>query len=246
MEVSIFKKSGKNKKRHKRPEICLSLACESMDEIRGEIEKYADYCSIIEWCVDAFGGAAELTQEDFTELALEVKNMSRGKKLIIDHKGSLEEANRLLQWSIGIADMIDVDADNPLVSKLVRRARRKGTKTIISHHDFASMPTRDEIALQFIKMEKTGADILKLAAMANSEQDTYALLEGAASYCQLKYHQPIVAIAMGEEGQVSRICAGDFGAVISYACGSKPTAPGQIDARRLYEYMNKYYSKEGL
>ncbi len=242
--MSIFRKSGK--KRNKRPEICLSLACENMDQLRAEIEKYGNYCTIIEWCVDAFGEAAELTQEDFIALLCEIKNLRKGRKLIVDCKAEAELEARILQWSMGIADMIDIDADNPLVNKLVRRARRKGTKTIISHHDFEAMPTRDEIALEFIKMEKTGGDILKIAAMANSEQDTYSLLEGAASYCQLKYHQPIVAIAMGEEGQVSRICAGDFGAVISYACGSTPTAPGQIDAKRLYEYMNKYYSKEGL
>ena len=242
--MSIFKKSGK--KRNKRPEICLSLACENMEQIRNEIKENRDYCGIVEWCVDAFDGAAELTQEEFTELLSEVKALSKGKKLTVDYKGDIEVTNRILRWAMGIADMIDIDADNPLVNKLVRRARRKSTKTIISHHDFETMPGRDEIATCFIRMEKTGGDILKIAAMANCEQDTYSILEGAAAYCQLKYHQPIVAIAMGEEGQVSRICAGDFGAVISYACGSKPTAPGQLSARKLNEYMDRYYSKEGF
>lgn len=244
MEVSIFRKSGR--KRNKRPEICLSLACENMTQIRNEIERYGDYCGIIEWCVDAFDGASELTQEDFSMLLREIKTLRRGKKLIVDYKGDAEVTDRILQWAIGLADMIDVDADNPHVTRLVRRARRKGTKTIISHHDFEKMPSRDEIATQYITMEKTGGDILKIAAMVSCEQDTYSILEGAAAYCQLKYHQPIVAIAMGEEGQVSRICAGDFGAVMSYACGSRPTAPGQLNAKKLSEYMNRYYSKEGF
>lgn len=242
--MSIFKKSGK--KRNKRPEICLSLNCKNTDEIKQELSRYADYCTIVEWCVDAFDGAAELTEEELVSQLLEVKALTKGKKLTVDYKGEMNTMNQILKWSMGIADIIDIDADNPQVERLVRRAKRKGTQTLISHHEFSEMPSRDEIALQFIKMEKTGGDILKVAAMANCEQDTYSLLEGAAAYCQLKYHQPIVAIAMGEEGQVSRICAGDFGAVITYACGSKPTAPGQFDAKKLYEYMNKYYSKEGL
>ena len=106
------------------------------------------------------------------------------------------------------------------------------------------MPDRNEIAEMFLRLEKTGADILKVACYASEEVDTYSLLEGASAYSQLSGAKPIVAIAMGEEGQVSRICAGDFGSVISYACGSVPTAPGQFNARQLSKYMNKYYKEE--
>ena len=242
--MSIFRKS--KKERNKKPEICLSLNCATMTQIYEEIDRYKDYCSVVEWCVDKFPGAEQWSQEEFAEKLAEVKQFCKGKKLMVDYKGDEKVGNAFLRRAMGIADIIDIDADNSEVHKLVRQAKRKGTQTLISHHEFEKMPGRDEIATLFIKMEKTGGDILKVAAMANSEQDTYNLLEGAAAYCQLKYHQPIVAIAMGEEGQVSRICAGDFGSVMTYACGSKPTAPGQFDAKRLYEYMKKYYSKEGL
>ena len=134
-----------------------------------------------------------------------------------------------------------MDANNSEVLKMVKEARRKKTKTLISYHVFDRMPTKDEIATQFVRMEKTNGDILKIACFAESEIDTYAVLEAANAYTQLKEHKPIVAIAMGEEGQASRICAGDFGSSISYACGSKPTAPGQFNARDLKKYLDTYY-----
>lgn len=106
------------------------------------------------------------------------------------------------------------------------------------------MMSRDEIAEKFLRLEMTGADILKVACYATKESDTYAMLEGAAAYSQLRKHRPIVAIAMGEEGQTSRVCAGDFGSVISYACGSKPTAPGQFNAKDLSKYLDIYYGEK--
>ena len=76
--------------------------------------------------------------------------------------------------------------------------------------------------------------------------DTYEILEGAAMYTSLKHHKPIIAVAMGEEGQVSRICAGDFGSVLSYGCGSKQTAAGQFNVEQLDKYMTKYYGTKEI
>ena len=161
--------------------------------------------------------------------------------MIVDYKGEELIENRIIRWSMGIADIIDIDSDNSQRIRLVNEARRKHTKTLISHHEFDRMPGKDEISEMYLKMEKNGGDILKIAAFAKNEIETYEMLEGAAQYSRLKKAKPIVAIAMGEEGQVSRICAGDFGSKLSYSCGSKPTAPGQFDAKKLSQYMDIYY-----
>jgi 3-dehydroquinate dehydratase-1 len=46
---------------------------------------------------------------------------------------------------------------------------------------------------------------------------------------------------MGELGMSSRICAGQFGSVITFAAGKDASAPGQIDAVTLQGYLEKYY-----
>lgn len=237
--MSIFERKKDN-----RAKIVLSLSSKNMEDLFNEIDKFKNYADYIEWCVDGFEGSENFTKEEFLEKIELVKRFIKPKKMIVDYKGEELVENRIIRWSMGIADIVDVDSDNTQLIRLVHEARRKHTKTLISHHEFERMPKKDEIAEMYLKMEKNGGDILKIAAVASNELETYEMLEGAAQYSRLKKAKPIVAIAMGEEGQVSRICAGDFGSVLSYACGSKPTAPGQFDAMKLTKYMDTYYKEK--
>lgn len=240
------------KPKTKRPKICLSLSCKDLLEVKHEIAEFGQYAQIIEWCADKMEGAANYTKEGFIADAKEVKKLCGRKTLSIDYKAAdgettqeaQKKASQVMMWALEACDMIDIDAYNPDLKSLVKAAKRKRVKTEVSYHEFECMPDRNQIAEMFLKLEKTGADILKVACFASEEMDTYSILEGAAAYSQLKGAKPIVAIAMGQEGQVSRICAGDFGSVISYACGSVPTAPGQFNARQLSKYMDKYYEEE--
>ncbi|MBQ4649688.1 MAG: type I 3-dehydroquinate dehydratase [Firmicutes bacterium] len=242
MKLKLFEQV--KKKKNKRPEICLSLSCGNIYDAASEIAEFGEFCQIIEWCADKMDGAENYTKETFIIDAEKIKKLCNKKKLIIDYKGDEVMTNKILRWSMDVADIIDIDAGNPELERLVREAKRKRVETLISYHVFDHMPSRNEIAEQYLKMEKRGGDILKIACTASNEVDTYAILEGAASYSQLRAAKPIVAIAMGEEGQVSRICAGDFGSTISWACGSIPTAPGQFNARQLAKYMDNYYKEE--
>jgi len=238
-----FLEAGK-KKKSKRPSICLSLDCSNIYNVATEIAEFGEFCQIIEWCADRMDGAESYTKEAFLIDAEQVKKLCGKKKMIIDFQGEEVMTNKVLRWAMEVADIINIGADNPELERLVREAKRKRVQTLITYENFERMLSRNEIAEQYLKMEKRGGDILKVACTASSEVDTYAILEGAASYSQLRAAKPIVAIAMGEEGQVSRICAGDFGSVISWACGGKQTAPGQFNARQLSKYMDNYYKEE--
>ncbi len=239
--MGIFRKKEEDKKNRKRPDICLSLPNDTLEGIAMEIREFGEDCQIVEWCVDGFLGVESLTREDFVEKLMQVKKMAQGKKLIVDFKGDEVTGNRILRWSMELADMVDIDINNGQIERLIREAKRKHTKVILSYHNFENMLTKEEISETFLRLERKGGDILKVACFAKDEMDTYCLLEGSAHYTQLTRHKPIVAIAMGEEGQVSRICAGDFGSVMSYASGSQPTAPGQFNVKQLKKYMDKYY-----
>ena len=225
----------------KRPAVCLSLPCKTVEQLKEEFAQYKDYCQMVEWCIEKTEGIENYSEEEFKKVLKDVKRMCGLKKLIVSHKGDIDVAGRILAWSVGIANIIDVDAANPCLAAIVKATRFSRTKVLISHHNYDEMPSRDKIAEQFIKMEKLGGDILKIACMAKEEIDTHQMLEGAAAYAQLRKPKPIVAIAMGENGQTSRVCAGDFGSMISYAYGSEPTAPGQFNAKELSKYLDIYY-----
>lgn len=227
----------------KRPDICLSLCCATMEEFEIEIQDYKEHCQLVEWNVDKMIGSAKYEKEEFIEKLKQVKKLCQGKKLIVNYAGSEIVGNRIRRWAMGHTDIIDIDINNSQIKKLIREAKIKRTKTLISQHISGKMVDKNEVATQFVKMEKTGGNILCIECFANSEEEGHHILQGASAYTQLKRNKPIIAIAMGEEGQASRICAGDFGSILTYCCGSKPDAPGQINAKDMNKYLDIYYER---
>jgi len=231
------------KKGKVRPEICLLLNCRSIEEIRAELNLFGEDCQAVQWNPGKRSGVEDYSKDEFVQILRLIKTMCGGKKFIFQYYDVDDEVttNRMLRAAMGTADWIDIDWKNSELRQLLKEAHRKRTKTLLTYHEMERILTKEEISMSFIKMEKHQADMLAVVAFADSEEDAYALLEGSYAYNQLKHHKPFMAIAMGEEGQASRICGGEFGSVMTYACGSHPTAPGQFNAADLKRYMDKYY-----
>ena len=225
----------------RRPQICLILNSRTQDEIKAEIGEYGDACQAVEWYAEKSAGLEAYTDDEIVQLLKLIKTMCRKRTFIFGFQGEEEETNRLLRLAMGVADYIDVDWKNSQYKQLIKEAHRRRTKVRLTYHELERIMTKDEISMEFIKMEVSKADMLAIISFANTEADAYAILEGSYSYNQLKKHTPFLTIAMGDEGQASRICGGDFGSVMTYACGSRATAPGQFNAHDLKRYMDKYY-----
>lgn len=137
-------------------------------------------------------------------------------------------------------DSIDQDA----ITKLIHTCHQAGKKVILSSHDMDKTPDQGEMLARLIAMVDLGADIPKLAVMANSQEDARILMETASIMAATYDQNPFIALAMGKEGMVTRICGGQFGSAITFAAGRRSSAPGQLSAELLSEYINKYYEKE--
>ncbi|MBR4862604.1 MAG: type I 3-dehydroquinate dehydratase [Firmicutes bacterium] len=225
----------------KRPQICLTLNCRTPEEIKAEIDQYGDACQAVEWYPETGAGLEQYSKDEFIQLLKLVKIMCRNKTFFFGFQGDEEETNRYLRLAMGVADYLVIDWKNSQAKQLIKEAHRRRTKVLLTYHELERIMTKDEISMEFVKMEGCRADMLAIISFANTEADAYAILEGSFAYNQLKGHTPFLAIAMGDEGQASRICGGDFGSVMTYACGSKATAPGQFNAHDLKRYMDKYY-----
>ena len=93
-------------------------------------------------------------------------------------------------------------------------------------------------------MREMGADIPKAAYMPRTEEDVYTLLEAAAEANE-ELDVPFIALSMGELGKPSRVCGGTFGSCVTFgASAALATAPGQIAAATLSEYLRQYYETE--
>jgi len=63
--------------------------------------------------------------------------------------------------------------------------------------------------------------------MPQSMEDVHRLL-GATLQASRTLPIPVVSMAMGGPGAVTRLCGGGFGSALTFAVGAAASAPGQI------------------
>ena len=83
---------------------------------------------------------------------------------------------------------------------LIDEAHDKGTKVILSSHDFKSTPPLDEMVSRLRTMEEKGGDILKLAVTPWSPEDVLALLEATVKMKDNPSGRPLITMSMGGFG----------------------------------------------
>ncbi|MBR5293110.1 MAG: type I 3-dehydroquinate dehydratase [Clostridia bacterium] len=137
----------------------------------------------------------------------------------------------------GYADAIDIEAlsHGEHSNLLIRETRELGCVSIGSFH-IMHMPPYAELVDTLDAIHRTGTDITKLAAMAASTEDALVLM-GAARQAKARGVSPLIAIAMGEQGVISRILAELSGSDAVFAAASKASAPGQLSLGAMREIL---------
>lgn len=128
-----------------------------------------------------------------------------------------------------IVDIVDIElmSGNSLVFQLVEIAHQNDIKVIMSNHDFEKTPSVKDMMDTLERMEILGGDILKIAVMPQTYKDVINLLNMTLEMSN-RLLKPIVTMAMGELGVISRITGELTGSSITFASAGKASAPGQI------------------
>lgn len=123
-------------------------------------------------------------------------------------------------------DYVDVEYRSDFLDVMIEKS---GSGLIISYHDLSGMP--EDLDGLYYRMCNKGADIVKIAVTPGSIADVATLLE-FADQASRGGGKPVIAIAMGPMGIVSRIAAGRYGAPFMFASAAAgaEAAPGQIPA----------------
>jgi 3-dehydroquinate dehydratase I len=129
----------------------------------------------------------------------------------------------------GTVDAMDFEMQNaPADVQRVRTlTRAHGLSLVLSFHDFQGTPATADLRERFAQAHSLGADVAKLAVMPRDMDDVHRLL-GATLHASRTLPIPVVSMAMGGLGAVSRLCGGVFGSALTFAVGAAPSAPGQI------------------
>lgn len=139
----------------------------------------------------------------------------------------------------GHADAIDLEYffDQEGMQPIVKLAKEKGITIIMSNHDFAATPEREEIESRLIGMRKAGADVAKLACMPQSTDDVLTLLAATNNVKKAYPDQVLITMSMGQLGVITRICGSLFGNAMSFGAAKQASAPGQVDAGLLHSIL---------
>ena len=125
------------------------------------------------------------------------------------------------------ADLVDVQMRHPAAPALIAAAWRAGVPAVGSWHDMAGTPSQAEIVTALAAAEAAGASIAKVAVTPHNPADVATLLAATAEQSAAA-GIPLITMAMGELGLVSRIFGHTFGSQATFAAlKEKETCLGQ-------------------
>lgn len=127
-------------------------------------------------------------------------------------------------------DMVDIEfcCGRDAVCHLIDLTHRHGVVSVVSDHDFKRTPSKSAMMNTIVSMNEWGADIPKLAVMSHGREDTLRLLSMTNAVVSQRGISPVVTMAMGEHGAVSRLLGETFGSAMTFASLEAASAPGQM------------------
>ena len=227
------------------PKICVPIVEKNEENIIETAKKILDSpADLVEWRADWF---EEIF--DFNKVSNVLKSLREilgnipilftfrtkeegGEKLI--NKAEYLELNKKVIDS-GYVDLVDIQIFQfqDITDELISYAHAIGAKVIVSNHDFQKTPKEEEIVFRLTMMQETGADILKMAVMPNSNRDVLSLLSATEKVVKENVTKPVVTMSMSEKGMISRIAGETFGSAITFGTVGQASAPGQFPASEL-------------
>ncbi len=211
-----------------------------------------DGADLLEWRADfwpdrdpdALAGTCFFLSEEYAPTApfiFTYRTKGQGGQAEIDRAGYLDVLRSVITQ--GEPSLVDIELwiGDDAVRELVDLAHEQGILAIVSHHDFEGTPSVEEMEKLLWHMVELGADIPKLAVMAQRSQDAHDLMRAT----HLVYEQanvPLLTMAMGTAGQTTRLTGEVFGSALTFCALGTPSAPGQVelsDAIRTMEGVHR-------
>jgi 3-dehydroquinate dehydratase-1 len=156
-------------------------------------------------------------------------------------RGSESERLASFKRIIPHVSFIDIElSSKSILSEVVAAAHEACKGVIISYHQFERMPEASEMEGVFHRAKECGADLIKIAARAQTLEEVRRMAQFTLAHAEA----PIVTLAMGEWGAISRLCFAALGSRLSYAYVGEPTAPGQFSYREMSAWFDRLYPKK--
>ncbi|HET8745002.1 MAG TPA: type I 3-dehydroquinate dehydratase [Ramlibacter sp.] len=222
------------------PAVCAPLVARSRAALASEAAAVAaKQPDLLEWRVDFFEAIGDTGE--VLAAAADLRAASAGIPILFTRRCqreggqpiALDEPQVLALYEAvaasGCADLMDFEMGNEAahVAQVRALTRRHGLPLVLSFHDFQYTPDEAELRARFEQAQRLEADVAKVAVMPQAMEDVHRLL-GATLQASRTLGIPVISMAMGGLGAVTRLCGGAFGSALTFAVGAAASAPGQI------------------
>lgn len=231
------------------PKICVPLTAPSLpglvEEAKAAAAMQGRGVDLVEWRVDAFAyRRAEMVREGFWNLRqvlggipllVTLRTKGEGGQADTSGEGYVYRVGELLKLRPDLIDLELMTAGGS-ATRTVWEAHQMGVKVVTSSHDFEKTPSVAEMMGRFAQMERMGADLMKIAVMPHTREDVLVLLSASVTASAI-YAPPLITIAMGKLGAVTRLCGSFSGSAVTFGTAASASAPGQMPAGMMAEAM---------
>ena len=222
------------------PAVCAPLVGRTRAALAAEAAAVAALApDLLEWRVDFFEAIADTAE--VPAAAADLRAASRGIPVLFTRRCAREGGQPIALSEPQVLALSEALAASGRVAALDYEmgqapehvaqaralARGHGLPLLLSFHDFQATPPDAELDARFDRAQELGADVAKVAVMPQSPADVHRLL-GATLRASERLRIPVISMAMGGLGAVTRLCGGVFGSALTFAVGSAPSAPGQV------------------
>ena len=126
--------------------------------------------------------------------------------------------------------LVDVELRSvAMMREELSAAKERGIGIVVSDHHFGRTPALAQLRARRRRAFAAGADIFKLACLADGAGSVARLLD----FVSESKAGPVAVMGMGKFGQVSRLVLACAGSILNYGYLDRPNAPGQWEAREL-------------
>lgn len=226
-----------------KPKVCLPIVGQTREDILVQARSFQHFeYDLVEFRVDFYEdifnqknllSLLKILREDIQQpLLFTYRSKREGGQIQLTDEQYLELVKMVCQSQL--IDLIDIElmSGNALVYQLVEIAHQYGIYVILSNHDFEKTPQDIDMRQTLEHMEIMNGDIYKIAVMPQSYQDVIRVLN-VTMEMSARLNQPIVTMAMGKLGMITRMTGELTGSSITFASAGKASAPGQMSVNDL-------------
>ncbi|OKO95441.1 type I 3-dehydroquinate dehydratase [Geobacillus proteiniphilus] len=236
------------------PCICAPVVGADAEQV---LREAAEVCrkqpDLLEWRADFFRAIDD--QERVLATANGLRNIAGEIPILFTIRSEREggqpiplneaEVRRLIEaiCRSGAIDLVDYElAYGERIADVRRMTEECGVWLVVSRHYFDGTPRKETLLADMRQAERYGADIAKVAVMPKSPEDVLVLLQ-ATEEARRELAIPLITMAMGGLGAITRLAGWLFGSAVTFAVGNQSSAPGQIpidDVRTVLSILQTY------